>query len=210
MSEQKPTKHEEKGEKGDTAVKASPDREEAVPSNILEKGIIYFFFRGRVGVEDPESLSDVARSFIVLRPLPTGAALGEGPIKDDKNCRLLALPKKNLPKSGDRFMGFVEKTGVDVNTLRESFVSSGEYETKTKGTREKPAATPVAEGVYAITSTERSSHLAYVLTIPSELDEVQKDFGLQNRGSFVVSSKNPKYPGPASARLPQGPEYPQE
>lgn len=156
-------------------------------------------------------MNDVARSFIVLRPLPTGAALGEGPIKDDKNCRLIAMPKKNLPKSThDRFMGFVEKTGVDVNTLRDSFISSAEYETKTKGTRETPAATPVAEGVYAITSTPRSSHLAYVLTIPSELDEVQKDFGLKNRGSFVVSSKNPKFPGPSSARLPKGPEYPQE
>ena len=46
------------------------EREAKIPSSILEKGIIYFFFRGRVGVEDPQGIEDVARSYIVLRPLP--------------------------------------------------------------------------------------------------------------------------------------------
>ena len=72
---------------------------------MLEKGIIYFFFRGRVDVEKPQGAQDIARSYLVLRPLPLGAKLGEGPLEDVGNCRLLALPKKVLPVSqDDRFM----------------------------------------------------------------------------------------------------------
>ena len=209
--EEKPeTKMPPKEDIKETAVEKSEDRDEAVPSNILEKGIVYFFFRPRVSVEEPESVDDVARSFLVLRPLPRDAKLGEGPIGDDENCRLLILPKKKLPTSSrERYMGFVEKAGVNVKTLRESF-QDREYETKTKGEQHVPPAAPFAEGVYAITSTGRSSHLVYIITIPSELSEVQKDFGLANRGSFIVSAKNPKFPGPSSARLPKQPDYPQE
>ncbi|WEW59907.1 hypothetical protein PRK78_005389 [Emydomyces testavorans] len=193
-----------------TAVKRSQKRQEEVPSNILEKGVIYFFFRSRVGTEAPDSVQDVARTFMVLRPLPRDAELGKGPIGDDANCRLLVLPKKQLPTSSrERYMGFVEKARTTLKTIKESFLGS-EYETKTKGVQEVPSATPLAEGVYAIISTDRSSHLAYILTIPGDPSEVQTDFGLSKKGSFIVSSKNPKFAGPATARLPKGPEYPQE
>lgn len=205
-----PNKKEEEGQKESTAVRESQEREEAVPSNILEKGIIYFFFRGKVNVEEPESVDEVARTFIVLRPLPQGASLDQGPIGDNENCRLLVLPKKTVPKSGsERFMGFVEKAGSTVKALRDSFLGD-DYETKTRGTQHVPTATPVAEGVYAITSTTRASHLAYITTIPSELAEVQTDFGLRNKGSFIISAKNPKFSGPSTARLPKSPEYPEE
>jgi hypothetical protein len=185
--------------------------EDETPASILEKGIIYFFFRGRVGIDDPSSVSDIARSYMVLRPLPHGARLGEGETGDAGNCRLLALPKKVLPVSGkDRFMVFVEKTQMSFKDLKETFLSASDYTTKTAGTRYTPAATPVGEGIYAITTTGQSSHLAYILTIPAELSEVQQDVGLRERGSFIMSTKNPKYPGPANARLPQGPDYPKE
>jgi hypothetical protein len=108
-------------------------REAEIPSSILEKGVIYFFFRGRVGTEDPQGLEDVARSYIVLRPLPLGAKLGEGPLEDTGNARLLALPKKMLPKSNrDRFLVFVEKAAASIKDLREQF-SGNEYATKTSG-----------------------------------------------------------------------------
>lgn len=202
-----------------------PQGHEDTPSSILEKGIIYFFFRGRVNVDDPSSVSDIARSHIVLRPIEHDAELqtgkgdgddkgsgGGAPIGDAGNARLLLIPKKTLPQSGrDRWVGFVEKAGASFKQLRDEFLAaSGEYETKTAGTRHTPAATPVAEGVYAITSTGRTSHLAYLLTLPGEVGEVQRDLGLKERGSFVVSTKNPEYPGPANARLPKGPEFPKE
>jgi hypothetical protein len=108
-------------------------RAAGMPSSILEKGIIYFFFRGRVGVEDPQGIEDVARSYVVLRPLPIGAKLGEGPLEDSGKARLLALPKKMLPKSKqDRFLMFVEKPSVFIKDLRDQFASN-DYATKTSG-----------------------------------------------------------------------------
>jgi hypothetical protein len=200
----------ESGEPKNGAVD-STGREEETPASILEKGIIYFFFRGRVGIDEPSSVDEIARSFMVLRPLPHGAKLGEGEIGDAGNCRLLALPKKVLPRSGkDRFMVFVEKTRMSFKDLKETFLSASDYETKTAGTRHTPAATPVGEGIYAITTTGRESHLAYILTIPAELSEVQRDIGLRERGSFITSTKNPCYPSPQNASLPEGPDYQKE
>jgi hypothetical protein len=108
-------------------------RAASIPSSILEKGVVYFFFRGRVGVEEPQGIEDVARSYIVLRPLPLGAKLGKGPLEDSGNARLLALPKKVLPTSGkDRFLVFVDKAKSTVKEIREQFASN-KYATKTTG-----------------------------------------------------------------------------
>ncbi|KAK0632924.1 hypothetical protein B0T14DRAFT_416399 [Immersiella caudata] len=211
--EHKRTKKED-DEPADTAVEphGRSKEGETVPSSILEKGIIYFFIRGRVTVGDePSSVDDIARSFILLRPIAKDAKLGSGTIGDAGHSRLLAVPKKVFPTNGrERWIAFVEKSGASFAELREDFLSSTEYETKTAGMRTTPAATPVAEGVYAITSTGRESHLVYVLTLPEELGEVQKKLGLKERGGFMVSTKNPEYPGPQNARLPKGPEYPKE
>ena len=189
-----------------------PDaRQENVPSTILEKGVIYFFFRARVNTDHPHDVNDIARSYMIMRPLPLDAKLGDGPIGDDNNCRLLALPKKVLPLSGkDRFMTFVEKVKTNFKDLKESFMSGSDYATQTAGTSHSPPVTPVAEGIYAITSTGRESHLAYILTVPSELGEVQKDLGLRPRGSFVTSVKNPTASAPNNASLPKGADYPQD
>ena len=186
-------------------------RDDQTPSSILEKGIIYFFFRSRVNITEPQDTSDIARSYMIMRPIPHGAKLGDGPIGDDGNSRLLALPKKILPLSGkDRFMVFVEKAKTSFAELKDNFLSASDYATKTAGTSHAPAPTPVGEGVYALTTTGRESHLAYILTIPSELGEVQKDIGLRERGSFITSIKNPEQKGPANASLPEGPGYPKE
>ncbi|KAF6218673.1 hypothetical protein HO133_006024 [Letharia lupina] len=196
--------------KAEDAVEDSSKREEATPSSILEKGIIYFFFRGRVGINEPTDVNDIARSYIVLRPVPHGAKLGDGPIGDAGNNRMLALPKKVLPVSPkDRFMTFVEKANISMDDIK-SQLSSSDYATKTAGARHTPAATPIGEGVYAITQTGRETHLAYILTIPSELGEIQQGVGLRQRGSYITSAKNPQSSGPANANLPQGAEYPKE
>ncbi|KAJ5668149.1 uncharacterized protein N7477_006719 [Penicillium maclennaniae] len=192
-------------------VHKSEEREHAVSSNILEKGIIYFFFRPRVNVEDPHGFEDVARSFFVLRPTPLGGELDHDPRPLDKNarCRLLMLPKKKFPtKPGEREMGFVEKADQTIKDLQENFFAAKTYETATRGERTVGESRPYAEGVYAITSTKRASHLAYVLTIPAELGDIQDSFGIHHQGSWIVSSKNPKYPGPSFAQLPKQPEYP--
>jgi hypothetical protein len=92
---------------GDGAIEESSQREKEMPSNILEKGLIYFFTQ---------------RTFFVLRPLPVGAKLGDGAIPDLKNNRLFALPKKTFPKShNDRFMAFVEKANTTIQDLKDNF-----------------------------------------------------------------------------------------
>lgn len=191
---------------------AEPEKENTeVPSSILEKGIIYFFIRGRVDVDKPQGVNDIARSFIILRPIAHDAKLSEGPLRDAGTTRILVLPKKVLPSSGrDRFLSFVEKSGASYDEIKGQFLAGEEYETKTKGTRHTPAATPIGEGVYAITTTGRESHLAYMLTIPEKLGQVQNALKVKEQGSFIISTKNPKYPGPASAQLPKGPEYPKK
>lgn len=121
------------------------------------------------------------------------------------------MPKKVLPRSGrDRWTAFVEKAGASFAELKERFLAGAEYSTKTVGERHIPAASPAGEGVYAITRTGRESHLVYVLTLPEKLGEVQKEIGLKEKGSFVISTKNPKFPGPANTQLPKAPEYPKE
>ena len=186
-------------------------RDDDIPSTILEKGVIYFFFRPRVNVTDPSNVNDIARSYFVLRPIPTGAKLGEGTIGDDKSARLIALPKKVLPVSGkDRFLVFVEKAKAGFQELKDDFMSASDYATKTQGTSHTPPVTPIAEGVYAITSTGRESHLAYMLSIPQELGEVQKDVGLKESGSWIVSAKNPKFPSAPGTSPGGDPGYSQE
>lgn len=196
------------------AIEEDKQREKAQPSNVLEKGIIYFITRGRVGTHDPNSPQDLQRSYFVLRPLPAGAKITDGAIQDMKNARLFALPKKVWPKSGrDRFMSFVEKTGASVSELKTELMEGSSYSTKTTGTNQTPNAVVIGEGVYSITRTgggQGTTHLAYMLTIPTELGEVQTDVGISDKGSFVVSLKNPESSGPANAQLPQGPDWPKE
>lgn len=207
---EKEPKEEPMAEKPETAIRESVERESIIPSTILEKGIIYFFYRPRVNVEHPHGMNEVARSFFVLRPTPKSAQLENGFLGDEENCRLMMLPKKKYPTSGrERDMGFVEKVKVSLKDLHEKFIEGSSYETKTRGERTIPEARPYAEGVYAIIKEGRSSHLAYMLTLPEKLGDIQTDFGLYGRGSFVIQSKNPSFPGPATARLPKDPEYPE-
>ncbi|KAL4810121.1 esterase-like activity of phytase-domain-containing protein [Aspergillus unguis] len=196
----------------DAGMKKSGEREEALPSNILEKGLIYFFYRGRVNVQEAHGVEDVARSFFILRPTPLGAAIDreQGAADTGAKCRLMMLPKKKYPRSGkEREMGFVEKAGTSMKELQDSFIAGGTYQTSTRGEREIPEAKPYAEGVYAMTSTKRATHIVYHITLPEKPGEIQKDFGLAERGSWLVQSKNPKFPSPPFARLPKDPEYPQ-
>lgn len=200
--------------KTEDAIVQSQTREEAQPSNILEKGIIYFFTRGRVGTDNPDSVQDLQRSFMVMHPLPSGAKITDGTVQEMNNLRLLALPKKVWPKGpNDKFMSFVEKVGTSMAELKDDFFKGSEYSTKTTGTNHTPNVSLVGEGVYAFTNTgggRGAAHLVYMLTVPSSLGEVQQDIGLKEKGSFVISLKNPEAPGPANAQLPQKPDWPKE
>ncbi|KAJ5364955.1 uncharacterized protein N7496_010668 [Penicillium cataractarum] len=190
----------------------SQQRKDTDSHKILEGGIIYFFYRSRVNLLGAREIDDVARSFIVLRPAPSETY--SDPKMDSfqfgEKFRLLVVPKKVLPKSGGiKEMGFVEKAGITLKELQETFIAAIDYKTQTHGTRTIPEAKMYAKGVYVISSTKRSSDLAYILTYPKRLGPVQEDFGLHQRGSWIVQSKNPKLFSPPSMSLPNKPEYPE-
>ncbi|KAG9234219.1 hypothetical protein BJ875DRAFT_510086 [Amylocarpus encephaloides] len=182
----------------DKSVVQDDARGTAVPSTILEKGVIYFFFfRGRAGLED------LARSFMVLCPIPLGAKPSDRPLQNDRSARLIALPRKMLPKSQqDRFVATVEKNGQTIEQLRE-FLSSEE-------TSNSSAVIPSAEGVYVITSTGPESHLAYHITVPETIGEVQQELGIKEKGSFALSVKNPEAPDLTNVSLDNPAQYPEE
>lgn len=175
-------------------------------TTLREKGLIYFFSRPRVSVEDPKSVSDLARSFFVLRP-----ADGDKKPPEDGPSRLCIIPKKVLPTSGrQRWIGFVEKAGEPWYKATGEDLEGAEYETKTMGHRHVPDSIQVGEGMYALTKSDRAANLVYILTEPKELGEVQRELGLKDRGYFTISTRNPVYPAPKGTGVPGNPEYPQE
>lgn len=204
-------KEPEKKEEDDDAAAA-----DETPS-VLEKGNIYFFFRARVNMDEPHSLADVARTYIIMQP----QSEEEAKHSSGGHCRLLALPKKVLPQTGrDRFMAFVLKADASYAELESEFLTGSEPEKQAgddanandQAGRHYPAATAFGEGVYAIIGTSRESHLVYVLNLPEKLGAVQKQLGLiKQRGSFIVSAKNPAFPMPGGAKMVGGgPQYPKE
>ncbi|CUS10425.1 unnamed protein product [Tuber aestivum] len=190
-------------------------RERAREGGVLEKGLVYFFFRSKVAVESAGGLEDVKRGYIVLKPLKLGEGVsvgGEGS-KGEGKCRLLAVPKKRLPTRGfEKFLTFVEEPNITVRDLKDRFLKGSRYTTKTRGERVDSAAEPIGEGVYALVKhpKERSSHLAYHLTIPEHASEIQSEFGIKDRGSFIVSVKNPSAPAPRSVAIADPAEFPKE
>lgn len=209
-TEAKPEKDEKKPESKEAETKAETKETEAAPGDetatVQEKGLIYFFTRPRVSVEEPKSIADIARSFFVLRPTE-----GDKPPARDGQSRLCIVPKKVLPTSGrQRWIGFVEKGNEPWYKATGEDLEGREYETKTTGHRHVPDAIQVGEGMYAITKADRAANLVYILTEPKELGEVQVELGLKDRGYFTISTRNPVYPAPKGTGIQGGAEYPQE
>ena len=173
----------------------------ASSSSVLESGTIYFFLRGKVDIPSPDSLNDVKRTHIVLHPSGT------------QSYRLIAVPKKKLPSSTrDRFLTIVEEPKITAAELKEQFLKGRTYETKSMGERTDYPVQVVGEGVYVLTKAEKEggSHLAYVLSVPEEIGEVQKEVGVAERGSWVVRVRNPETNAPAGAGVADKPEYTEE
>ena len=77
--------------------------------------------------------------------------------------------------------------------------------------RRGDAARPAGEGKYAIVKYHNHTELAYVLELPNEPGEAQKELGIEKEASYVISVINPKIP--KQSNLPtteEPPKYPQE
>jgi hypothetical protein len=78
--------------------------------------------------------------------------------------------------------------------------------------RKGDAARPVGEGKYAIVKHRDHAELAYILELPEEPGEAQKELGIEKEASYIISVINPKITTP-SENLPsteEPPKYPQE
>jgi hypothetical protein len=163
------------------------------PADVLEQGDIFFFYRPRVGEENPEDEADLERFFLILHPL------------HEPVYRLILLGKKRLPpkgKGGERFWGLVDRVVGDAEKARQA-LGEETYETKTRGRRTRPAARPAGEGVYALAHHGDHVHLAYSLELPSRAGPVQKDLGIEEEASFILNVKNPE-----AVERPERPVYP--
>jgi len=131
---------------------------------ILEKGLFYFLFRPKVNTSDVNSINDVQKSYLLLRPTTKSISSASNKL------RMIQIPKKSLPATGshERFLGFVIQSEESIKDLKDD-IGESTYSTATRGERLQPAARPVAEGVYAITGDPdgRTTHFAYLLTLPA-------------------------------------------
>jgi hypothetical protein len=151
---------------------------------ILEQGDIFFFYRPKVRSETVESIDDVRRFFVVLAPEANGM----------KNLyRLLVIGKKSLPeireteaRSSERYWARIGGVFDDPTQLTKELLS--------KEFREGDMARPAGEGKYAIVDHNKHTELAYVLELPKETGEAQKELGIEKEASYIITVINPKIP----------------
>ena len=170
-------------------------------AEILEQGDIYFFYRPKKSAEEVKGIEDVRRFFMVTAPEENKSPL----------YRLFVIGKKSLPevrkteaRASERYWARVGGVFKDANELTKE-LSSDEF-------RKGDAARPVGEGKYAIVKHHQNhTELAYILELPKEPGEAQKELGIEKEASYVISVINPKIP--KSSNLPtteEPPKYPQE
>ncbi len=157
--------------------------------DVLERGDIFFFYLPKVEEEKAEGLEDVQRFHMVLNP-------------DNGGYRDIIIGRKRLPmiKPGvalpqERIWGFVD--GVYRTPEEQKKALGGTiYRTRTRGVREREGARAIAEGRYVIGMHHDHTHLAYAIEFPhaDEFGEVQQEFRIKPRASYVLSIKNPEVP----------------
>jgi hypothetical protein len=167
-------------------------------SEILEQGDIYFFYRPKKAAE-VKGIEDVRRFFMVTAPE-----------QNNQLYRLFVIGKKSLPevrkteaRASEKYWARIGGIFKDAKELTKD-LSSDEF-------RRGDAARPVGEGKYAILKHQNHTELAYILELPKEPGEAQKELGIEKEASYVISVINPKIPKPSN--LPtteEPPKYPQE
>jgi hypothetical protein len=150
-------------------------------STILEQGDIFFFYRPKVRSEKVDNIEDVRRFFVVLAP------------ESNNLYRLLVIGKKSLPKiretearSSERYWARVGGIFNDPTLLTKELLS--------KEFREGDMARPAGEGKYAFVDHNKHTELAFILELPKELGEAQKELGIQKEASYIITVINPKIP----------------
>jgi hypothetical protein len=174
---------------------------------ILEYGDIYFFYRPKVGSPDVKGIDDVRRFFMITAPERTTT-------KNDKEkinrqlYRLFVIGKKSLPeirmseaRGSERYWARVGDIFERPEDLTKELLSD-EF-------RKGDTARPVGEGKYAIVRHQNHAELAYILELPKEPGEAQKELGIEKEASYIVTVINPVKPVPEGyPSADQSPRYP--
>jgi hypothetical protein len=167
---------------------------------ILEQGDIFFFYRPKVRSEQVRGIEDIRRFFMVLAP-DEEQELG-------KIYRLFVIGKKSLPeireseaRSSERYWARVGGIFEDPKELANN-LQSDEF-------RKGDAARPVGEGKYAIIKHRDHAELAYILELPKEPGEAQKELGIEKEASYIITVINPNKPAPKGyPSAEESPTYP--
>jgi hypothetical protein len=162
-----------------------PDRIRKGPrsAEVLERGGIYFFHRVRSEARGGETDPDLERYFLVLRP------------SDSRRFRQIYLGSRHPPSSGrggEHFWGLVDHVASGPEDARKA-LGEAHHATWGHGSGRRPAARPAGEGVYAIARHGDHVHLAYSLRTPERPGPLQRDLGIEESASFILSVKHPGY-----------------
>lgn len=187
--------------------KNEQQQESQTEPEVLEYGDIYFFYRPKVGSPEVKSIDDVRRFFMVT-------ALEETTTKNDREkthrqlYRLFVIGKKSLPeirtseaRSSERYWARVGGIFERPEELTKELLSD-EF-------RKGDLARPVGEGKYAIVKHQNHAEIAYILELPKEPGEAQKELGIEKEASYIVTVINPAKPVPKGyPSADQSPQYP--
>jgi hypothetical protein len=83
-----------------------------------------------------------------------------------------------------------------------------EYTTETRGKRRLAAAVPAGEGKYVIAKHDNHTELAFILELPETPGPTQREFGIKEVASYIISVKNPDVKVPGFAASGKNPDYP--
>ena len=204
------------------------DNNQEATAEVLEKGDIFFFYRPKAKVVDDgsgggvKSIEDIRRFFMVTATATTTAANAE----DGQQQQFDGANSKTLKEESPRYRLFVigKKSLPEIRTTEAR--RSERYWAKVGGIFENPqeltgellsdefrkgdAARAVGEGKYAIVKHQDHAELAYVLEMPEEPGEAQRELGIEKEASYIVSIINPKVPVPAEyPSSEEPPNYPE-
>jgi hypothetical protein len=197
-------------------------------AEVLEKGDIFFFYRPKAKIvnddsrSDVKSIEDIRRFFMVTATASTAGNIKneeqqqqfdktnrKTPKEESLRYRLFVIGKKSLPEirttEARRSERYWAKVGGIFENPKEltSELLADEY-------RKGDAARPVGEGKYAIVKHQDHAGLAYVLEMPEEPGEAQRELGIEKEASYIVSIINPKIPVPEGyPSSEEPPNYPE-
>ena len=204
------------------------DNNQEATAEVLEKGDIFFFYRPKTKIVDDssggevKSIEDIRRFFMVTATTAANTESEQQQFdgtnrktpKEEKEeessrYRLFVIGKKSLPEIRTTEARRSERYWAKVGSIFESpqeltsELLADEY-------RKGDAARPVGEGKYAIVKHQDHAELAYVLEMPDEPGEAQRELGIEKEASYIISIINPKVPVPEGyPSSEEPPNYPE-